>query len=232
MRLVLYLLVLIMLYGGAAVMAQENQAPVSVGSPVWHVDHRTIPKKESSRTSPQRELTSDDKNFAREKRNQTLRGSTPEPSEMTADGSRQKMDKAQQEAESTGGGDQTGYLYQASFVNNTKKAVAVIYWEYRFTELADPNNVVRRQFLCAANMKPAAKKDLWIFTLLGPSGSISIESLKNVTTPLFDEKVYINRIEFTDDSVLQRPGWNFDDVKKGVASATSTPWGNEVCRAI
>ena len=81
-------------------------------------------------------------------------------------------------------------------------------------------------------MKPAAKRDLWIFSLLGPSGSISIESLKNVTTPLFDEKVYINRIEFTDDSVLQRPGWNFDDVKKGVASATSTPWGNEVCRAI
>jgi hypothetical protein len=177
-------------------------------------------------------MTADDKNFAREKRNQAQRGNAPDPSEMTADGSREKLDKAQDAARQTGGDDQTGYFYSASFVNNTKKTIAVIFWEYRFTELANPANVVRRQFVCAANMKPAAKKDLWIFSLLGPSTSISVESLKNITTPVFDEKIYINRVEFSDDTILQRGNWKLEDVKKGLDSATSTPWANEVCRAI
>ena len=179
-----------------------------------------------------REMTADDKLLARDKRNNSVRGSAPEPSEMTTDGRREKLDQAEDAARSTGGGDETGYFYQASFTNNTKKTVAVVFWEYRFTELANPANVVRRQFVCSANMRPAAKKDLWIFSLLGPSESISAASLQATSGPVFDEKIFINRIEFTDDSILQRGGWKLEDVKKGVDSATSTPWDKEVCRAI
>ena len=214
MRPVIYVHVLAILLCGVC-LGQEG-APVGISAPVWHVDHRHIAAKDNGLTRPMREMTADDKYYAREKRNNSVRGSAPEPSEMTTDGRREKMDKAEDAAQSTGDRDEVGYLYQASFANNTQKTVAVIYWEYRFTELANPANVVRRQFLCSANMKPAGKKDLWIFTLLGPSESISAASLQTSTTPLFDEKIYINRIEFTDDSILQRGGWKLEDVKKGV----------------
>jgi hypothetical protein len=231
MRPVIYVHVLAILLCGVC-LGQESRPPVDISAPVWHVDHRRVMAQDNGPTRAQREMTADDKFYAREKRNNSVRGSAPEPSEMTTDGRREKMDKAEDAAKSKGSGDEIGYLYQASFVNNTKKTVAVIYWEYRFAELANPANVVRRQFLCSANMKPAAKKDLWIFTLLGPSESISAASLQASSAPLFDEKIYINRIEFTDDSILQRGDWKLQDVKKGVDSATSTPWGNEVCRAI
>ncbi|MFL6373405.1 MAG: hypothetical protein ACJ73D_01945 [Pyrinomonadaceae bacterium] len=211
---------------------QESVPPVSIVSPLWHVDHRHITRPDNGPTRAHREMTADDKYYAREKRNNSVRGNAPDPSEMTADGAREKIDKAVDSANGPGDSGLTGFLYQASFVNNTKKTVAVIYWEYRFTELANPANIVRRQFLCSANLKPAAKKDLWIFTPLGPSESISADSLKATSGPIFDEKIYINRVEFSDDTILQRGNWKLEDVKKGVDTATSTPWGNEVCRAI
>jgi hypothetical protein len=52
-----------------------------------------------------------------------VRGNAPEPSEMTTDGRREKLDKAEEAARRTGGGDTLGFLYQASFTNNTKKTV-------------------------------------------------------------------------------------------------------------
>jgi len=232
MRPVLYLPVLTLLFGGAAFGQQEAVAPVSITAPLWHVAHRKVVKQDNTPPRPQREMTSDDKYYAREKRENSVRGSAPDPSEMTMDGRREQIDKAVDSARNPGDTDETGYFYQASFANNTKKTVSVVYWEYRFTEIANPANVVRRQFLCSANLKPAGKKDLWIFSLLGPSETISADSLAKTAPPVFDEKIYINRIEFTDDSILQRGGWKLEDVKKGVDSATSTPWGKEVCRAI
>ncbi|HEY2847820.1 MAG TPA: hypothetical protein VGI80_08375 [Pyrinomonadaceae bacterium] len=232
MRPAIYVQLLTLLLYGMCLGQQQDAPPVSIASPLWHVDHRQRPTQDNSSTHPHREMNASDKYYAREKRNNDVHPGTPDPNETTADGAREKMDKAEDEARSSGGDDEAGFLYRASFTNNTKKTVSIIFWEYRFTELANPANVVRRQFLCSANMKPAAKKDLWIFTPLGPSESISADSLTKTVQPLFDEKIYINRIEFTDDSILQRGGWKLEDVKKGVDSATSTPWGNEVCRAI
>src|SRR3954463_8864795 len=116
MRPVFHSLVLILLFGGAS-MAQDPVPPVAISAPVWHVDHRHITAQDNSRTTAQREMTADDKYYAREKRNNSVRGNAPEPSEMTTDGRRQKMDKAEDAANSTGDRDEVGYLYQASFIN-------------------------------------------------------------------------------------------------------------------
>jgi hypothetical protein len=61
---------------------------------------------------------------------------------------------------------------------------------------------------------------------------IDVESLSRAKEKLFDEKVQINRIEFSDDSILQRNGWKLADVRDAVKRATATPWGKEICRAL
>ncbi|MEP6788407.1 MAG: hypothetical protein ABJB40_08250, partial [Acidobacteriota bacterium] len=103
---------------------------------------------------------------------------------------------------------------------------------YRFTELANPSNVVRRQFLCSANIKPGDSKDLSVFSTLGPSDVISAESLAKATERLFDEKIIVNRIEFSDGAMIERRDWKYEDVRKAVERATSTHWGKEVCRGL
>ncbi len=70
------------------------------------------------------------------------------------------------------------------------------------------------------------------FSLLGPSDVIDAKSLAGSHGKLFEEAVQINRIEFADGAILQRIGWKFEDVKKGVERATGTPWGKEICRPL
>jgi hypothetical protein len=84
-------------------------------------------------------------------------------------------------------------------------------------------------------MKNGERKSLAIFSLLGPSDVIDVESLaksREKNEKLFNEEVIVNRIELADGNILQRPTWKFSDVKEGVARATSTPWGREICRAL
>ena len=74
--------------------------------------------------------------------------------------------------------------------------------------------------------------ELSVFSLLGPSDTIDAESLAKSTNKLFDENVRINRIELSDDTILQRNDWKYDDVRSSIKRATSTPWGKEICRAL
>jgi hypothetical protein len=78
LAVLLLLLLLILLFGGGS-MAQDPVPPVAISAPVWHVDHRHITAQDNSRTMAQREMTADDKYYAREKRNNSVRGSAPEP---------------------------------------------------------------------------------------------------------------------------------------------------------
>jgi hypothetical protein len=142
------------------------------------------------------------------------------------------MDKAIRESRTPKADDLNGYRYVAEVRNDTGKAIAVIFWEYVFTEIARPANTVRRQFLCGIKLKDGDKRELSAFSLLGPSDAIDAESLAKSTGKLFDERVLVNRIELADGSVLQRHNWKYADVKAAVERATSTPWGIETCRAL
>ena len=98
--------------------------------------------------------------------------------------------------------------------------------------IARPTNVVRRQFLCSVNLKNGDSKDLSVFSLLAPSDVIDAESLAKSTDKLFDEKVFVNRIEFADGTLRQRGNWKYEDVQNSVERATSVGWGNETCRGL
>jgi hypothetical protein len=81
-------------------------------------------------------------------------------------------------------------------------------------------------------LKNGERRELSAFSTLGPSDVLDVASLTRPTDKLFDEKIQINRIELSDGNVLQRNDWKYAEVKSGVDKVTSTPWGNDTCRAL
>jgi hypothetical protein len=176
-------------------------------------------------------MTNDDKYFQRKAREQRT-DSPNDPSVSTEDGRRAALEKAVQESRTPNNVDLAGYSYTANVRNDSGKTVKVVFWEYRFVELARPSNIVRRQFLCSVNLKNGENKELSAFSTLAPSEVIDAESLVYPTEKRFDESVVVNRIEFSDGTLRQRGNWKYEDVQKAVERLTSTAWGKEVCRAL
>ena len=207
------------------------QEPVQISNPSWQRSTLRATKTTVAPTVPAKPIIPENKYFQRKAREQ--RTDNPmDPYEASIEGRSAAMEKAVQESRTPQADDVTGYLYKAEIRNDTGKTIEIIFWEFRFTEIARPTNVVRRQFLCGVKLKNGEKRELSAFTLLAPSDVIDAASLERPTTRLFDEKVQVNRIEFSDGAILQRDGWNFKDLKESVARATATPWGREVCRAL
>jgi hypothetical protein len=155
-----------------------------------------------------------------------------DPAESSIEGRSLAMDKAVRESRTPQPDDVAGFLYSVEMRNDTGSKIDVIFWEFIFTEIARPTNVIRRQFRCGADMKAGEKKTLSAFTTLGPSDVIDVESLSKTKSKLFEQTVRVNRIELSDGNTLQRHEWKYQDVKDAVQRATSTPWGTETCRAL
>lgn len=197
----------------------------------WQRARLASKKTDNEAVRPVRMMTPENKNFQRNAREQQSKGAI-DPNEYTVDGRSAALEKNVQEARAAKTEDSNGYLYLANVKNDSDRTTEVIFWEYRFVELANPSNVVRRQILCAAKLKPGEKMELSAFSLLGPSDVISAESLAKATGRLFDEKILVNRIEYADGAILQRRDWKYADVRKAVERAISTSWGKDICRAI
>jgi hypothetical protein len=116
--------------------------------------------------------------------------------------------------------------------NTSAKVIEVLFWEYQFIESSNPANVTRRQFLCGLKIKPDKEKEVESFSVSGPGGTVSAESLGNKSENLYQEKVLINRVEYADGSIWQRKGWSFAEVRSAIQRATATTWGSEMCRSL
>jgi hypothetical protein len=207
------------------------QDPMPVLESSWQRTVRKEQQVEVPASGPARALTNDDKNFQRNVR--AARTDNPEnPSDLTIDGRRAALDKIEQQARTPSAKSVSGFTYSVRARNDGGKTAKVIYWEYLFTEIATPTNVVRRQFLCSVNLKKGGEIELSVFSTLGPTDVINADSLAKSNEKLFDEKVQINRIEYADDTILQRGNWKLADVKTAVDRATATPWGKEICRPL
>jgi hypothetical protein len=106
-----------------------------------------------------------------------------------------------------------GYTYQAKILNSSAKTVQAVFWEFQFTEKAEPANVTRRQFVCRAHVKPERTASLEVFSRNGPSSVVSINTLKKNANEAFEGVVIINRVEYEDGTEWQRKGWDFARVK-------------------
>jgi hypothetical protein len=208
-----------------------SQDPMPVVSSSWQRTTQKAQQPTATGQIPARGLTNDDKYFQRKAR-EGRTDITIDPTETTVDARSAAMERAVQESRVSKADDVTGYSYVAEVRNDSGKTVEVIFWEYRFAEIARPSNVVRRQFLCGTKLKKGEKRQLPAFSLLGPSDAIGVESLAKPAEKLFNEEVLVNRIEFSDGSILQRADWKFADVKASVERITSAPWGKEICRGL
>lgn len=70
------------------------------------------------------------------------------------------------------------------------------------------------------------------YSASGPAGSVSAETLADKSKQSFQEKVVVNRVEYSDGSIWQRRDWNFGALKASVARATATLRGREMCRGL
>lgn len=210
---------------------QSDDAFVSVVEHKWERVRMSGQKIEGSATVPMRALTSSDKYYQRASRENQPKG-VPDPSVHTTDGRAAAIEQSVQDSRTVKTSDVNGFRYFVSFKNNSEKKIEVLFWEYRFKEFANPTNVVRRQFLCTVNAKPNAKFDLEALSTLGPSDTVSADSLKDPTAKLFDEKILLNRIEFADGAILQRRDWKMAEVKASVEKAIAAPWGKEACKML
>lgn len=219
---------ILLLTVSAACFAQDPLPVLKFG---WAASIKKAQKAEVPQTGPAKLMTVDDTMIART--NRAARTDHPDdPSQQTPDGRRAIIEKNEQEARMPQPTDVKGFNYTATVRNDSTKTVMVIYWEYRFAELAHPENVARRQFLCSVNLKTGAQIELSAFSTLAPTDTIAAPLLTSAGEKLFDEKVQVNRIEYADDDVLQRGNWKLADVKAAVTRATATPWGKEICRQL
>ena len=223
-------LVLVLAAGSLAQDANQDSL-ISVIDHRWERVRVSGQKIDTGTTAPIRAITPSDKYYQRAARENQPKG-VPDPSEYTTDGRSSAIEKNVQDARSAKTDDVNGFRYVANVRNNSDRKVDVLFWEYRFTEFANPKNVVRRQFLCAAKMKPGEKFELSAHSILGPSDVISMDSLKSPDEKLFDEKILLNRIEFTDGAILQRREWKLADVEASVKKLTSGSWGKDVCKML
>ena len=176
-------------------------------------------------------LTQEDKIHERSRRVNDQAGAR-HPNADTVDGRSAAIEKIVEESRAAKKITVEGYAYEVKVRNASAKVIEVLFWEYQFVESSNPSNVARRQFLCGLKIKPGKEKEVESFSVSGPGGTFSAESLSNKSGNLYEEKVLINRVEYADGSIWQRKGWSFAEVKSAIERATATPWGPEMCRGL
>lgn len=222
-------LTFLIVFGGQNADASKDNPTVTVVSFKWSTIHETQKKLDTPTTSPPPEMTAANKNAARVARvNNPL---VPDPNVDTIDGRSAAMEKAVQEARNTTRRSSADrYEYLARIRNAADKLIDVVFWEYQFTDPANSNSSTRRQFLCGVKIKPNKEVELQAFSLLGPSQVVQASTNKPASP--FQEKVLINRVEFTDGTIWQRRDWKFSEIRDSYRRAIDNPWEGEMCRAL
>ena len=209
----------------------EDGSPLPVVAFKWTKTRQTIERQSEGRAAPIRAMTPADKNFERSRRVNDPVG-VRDPNADTTDGRAAALEKNEQEARSPSKKHVDGFSYQAKVRNASTRVVEVVFWEYQFTETANPSNVTRRQFLCGVKIKPEKEKELTAFGVGGPIDVVSVQTLADKSANLFQERAVVNRVEYSDGTIWQRKGWNYAEVRASIQRAVSTPWGAEMCRAL
>jgi len=202
--------------------------PVVVVSFKWFKDRQAIAQNPEG-PAPAAAMIAANKNYERNRRANTSPGER-DPNLDTIDGRSAALERAVQESRAPKPVD--GFAYRAKIHNAGAKLIEVIFWEYQFKEAADATTVSRRQFLCGVSIKPEKAKELQVFSTSGPRNVVSVDTLARKSANAGEEKVLINRVEYSDGSIWQRKDWSFGEVRLSYARAVATPWGTEMCRSL
>lgn len=97
------------------------------------------------------------------------------------------------------------YGYSVEIKNRGTRIIKTIFWDYQIVESSEAENPSRRQFRCVVNIKTNGKKLLEGVSSIPPV--IGAPSTEKTLT----HKVVINRIEYADGTIWQRPDWQPPD---------------------
>ena len=209
---------------------QSNEGgPLTVTQFKWSRARRTIQTTEVEGNAPQRAMIPQNRNFARNQRINDPAGAR-DPNDDTLDGRSAAIEKSVAQSRAPKPEPMDGYAYRIKVQNPGPKAVEAVFWEYRFHDPANPDLVARRQFLCAVNIGAGKSKELEGFSLSGPNDVVDVKTL-NSGTP-FKEEVLINRVEYTDGSLMQRKAWSLEEVKASYERAMREQWLPGMCKAL
>jgi hypothetical protein len=208
----------------------SDTSSVVVVSFKWSKTRQVMEKIEVPNSAPAAEMIPQNKNFQRNVRVNDPVGAR-DPNQDTIDGRSAAIEKSVQESRTPQSKPVDAFAYKVKFQNTSAQGVDILFWEYQFIDRVDPAMVTRRQFLCAANLKPGKEKELVAFSLGGPS-VVNVNTLAKNSDKPFDEKVVINRVEYSDGSIWQRKDWNFSEIRMTYRRAVATPWTTEMCRGL
>ena len=205
-----------------------DDSQITVLSFKWSKVHQATTAS-GDKPLPARAVTQSDKNLERNSRINDPAG-VRDPNADTVDARSQELEKANRAANTTAAAKTADpFAYQAKIHNGSKNTIEIIFWEYQVIDAANPANTTRRQFLCGINLKPDKDKELQALSSLGPN---TVNAASVGANPA-QEKVIINRVEFTDGKSWMRKDWNASEIKESYKRAMATPWSpNEMCRAL
>jgi hypothetical protein len=209
--------------------SQTNNGPLTVTNFKWSRARRTIQAPEVEGNAPARAMIPQNRNFARNQRINDPAGAR-DPNQDTVDGRSAALEKSVAESRAPKPEPMDGYAYRIKVQNPGPKVVEAVFWEYRFHDPANPDLVARRQFLCAVNIGAGKGKELEGFSLSGPSDVVNAQTLNSGTS--LKEEVLINRVEYTDGSMMQRKSWSLDEVKASYERALREQWTPGMCKAL
>jgi len=209
---------------------QDGSSVVVLGSK-WYKSRQVLEKLDPIASTTAPAMIPENKNYAKNARQNNPTGAL-DPNDATIDGRHAALEKINEEARSPSTRPVDGYAYRAKIQNASNRIIEIVFWEYQFTDAAKPSIMTRRQFLCGVNIKPAKDKELQAFSVSGPSDVVSVEALANKSGNALQEKVVINRVEYTDGTIWQRKDWNFGEIRLSYRRAVGTPWGTEMCRGL
>jgi hypothetical protein len=230
--LLLLPLLALLLQAGQSVAPPPDGSPVAVLGFKWFRDRQAAPPLEPDNKTPARAVIPANKILQRNARSNDPVG-VRDPNEDTIDGRSAAIDKSVEESRTPKTKPVDGFAYRVRVQNAGAKVVEIVFWEYESVDPANTASAVRRQFLCGVQIKPGKEKELQAFSSLGPTDVVNAGSATDKPASALQEQVLINRVEFTDGSIWQRPGWNFAEIRQSYTRALATPWApTEMCRKL
>ncbi|HJP95086.1 MAG TPA: hypothetical protein VJ875_24205 [Pyrinomonadaceae bacterium] len=212
-------------------VSTNDSSPLTVASFKWSRARRTVEVQEAQGTPPAQAMIPQNRNFARNARVNDPQG-VRDPNADTLDGRSAALEKTVAESRAPKTQPMDGFAYRIKVQNTSEKIVEIVFWEYQFRDLANPDLVARRQFLCGVNIGAGKGKELEGFSLSGPSDVVDVKTLADNSSKPFKENVFINRVEYADGSIWERKGWNLAEVKGSYDRVLREKWLPGMCKGL
>ena len=105
------------------------------------------------------------------------------------------------------------FRYRVSLKNTGIRIVKSVVWDFQASDTDQFENSTHRQFRCTAKIKPNQNEKLEGFSMLPPSRVITASGGKG-----YNQRVILNRIEYTDGTFWQRPEWQQPEITSNHSS--------------